>query len=208
LLEPDELMTVGLGYDWFRSVLKENQMIIQTEAYSDKPRVVLHAYNFAPAEGDTDGFYAHSSDELKKMWKSQYRSYYAAIERDICNHWGIIAGRDFKSLSDILKYLKEEKLTRSGLHNKIKEAQKENPGFNFIESYDYIFDKKNSTNEKDPIVSLNNSLVYKVAQANNLDKDFDYGFKLFIKDVKESVNIPLKGFEDYGTWDEATKSKA
>lgn len=198
--EPSELLTTGLNYDYFTSIFEGNQMFLQIECYSDKPRVILYAYN-VEAPINNKPFYQNSVEEIKQLWKEQYISQYRAIQADICAHWNeLIPDKNFKNLSEILQYLKDTNFSKTDLKNAIKNAQKRGSKTNFVSEYDYIIENGR--------VSLNNSLVYKVAQINNLDEELDAGWKSFQEKLLKEKKLPFnKIFKDFAKWDNSQKNK-
>lgn len=191
-LEPSELVTVALNYDWIQSLMDHNVFFLQTETYSDKPRVLMHQYNFAGrVEGNTVGtpFYAKSSQELLSLHFEQQQAYYKAIELDIVNHWNKLLPylpnvSKFNSIEDILSYITSNNLSWSVFKNAIQKYQSANPNdkTNFIEHYDYINDKGK--------ITLNGSLLYKIKTSRSKSlfiKEHAVGFNKFKDGLKKNL---------------------
>lgn len=212
-LEPSELSTVSLNYDWIQSLIDGDVFFLQTETYSDKPRVLIHSYNFAGkvlSREDKLGkntlidspFYTKSIEQLQDIHYTQQKAYYDAIEADVVNNWNAIKkylpkykNDRFSSIDDILEYISSEELKYLDFKNAIIQYQinPNNPPINFIEHYDYINNKGD--------VTMNESLIYKIKTLRDKDtflKDQEYGFNKYIDSINTNGNVPvlLSNIED------------
>ena len=192
-LEPSELATVALNYDWIQSLIDGNVFFLQTETYSDKPRVLIHQYNFAEKlSTKQDPFYVKSTSALRSLHFEQQNAYYAAIENDIVNRWNALAPylkvERFIDIESILEYLSKG-LSYADFKAAIIKYQSDpkNKPINFIDHYDHL--------NNNGIVTMNGALLYKIKTSRDpelFNKDQEYGFNKFLESLKSNGNVLVK----------------
>lgn len=127
-LSVSELASIGIGADYFSSIVRTGTMLTQIEAYSDKVRIAKGAWNLAEDEGK-QGFLSSSIQDLIKLNFEQHVSYYKTVEKQICRDWTKILhpGGEFTSIEEVWAYFEKNEYDEKKLRIKLLEFQKKYP---------------------------------------------------------------------------------
>lgn len=199
LMEPEEQLAVSLNYDFAHSIAKNRVFYLQVAEYSDKPRIPLMAYNFdRPIQLVLPGgkglayyhIYALTPDQLKVLYQQQSSDYYAAVQNKIVEKYRVVFGVNFQTLREVSKYLEDNQITETDLHDIVAQYQSNGNAINFIKDADYITDAAGRI-YINPSLQMKVAAIYNEAVFNQLYDDGEQAFLKNIEQEKQPIRIML-----------------